>query len=617
MKSSETQSRLRASLIEEVSRQIVSDLEALQTVLPGTPRQQVSIQGPSDPGANAEPFSLEGPRTVLEGGARYVAPYLPAGTRFRAAKALLLRSLRIVTRDQSVFNSALTEALRIALKEIEEGVVRSREREASDAAQLKQLIDGRTHESNQRLDQSAESVQELRALVEAISKALESAETRMAAVEAGTRDGERARTELQARIEEQDAHQEEARDQLARDVHGALSRIEQALEKEGAARNALGQDVERRFLHQEAMRTALATEFAAVFDREAKARHALATDMDRRVEHQEKMRGALSAELNEALRAEERARELIGAELTRSLTRLDRAEREGDRQADLVKALRWETEGSAGKLALLARRLDAMSEEVRLSRLEWTALRSSLRTSAPVPVTGDVRPSSPPARHDSLDAGTYAGFEERFRGREDVIRQRQMKDARRFVGSPGLVVDLGCGRGEFLEALRELGVPAEGCDTNAVAVARAREKGLAIAEADLFAWLERQPDASLGGITAFQVVEHLESTSLIRLVELAAIKLAPKGKVLFETVNPESVFAMKWFWMDLTHVRPVPGGSLEQLLLAAGFRNVTLDYRSPVPPESAPPPDVFADPRLAQMAELLFGAQDVAAIGER
>jgi O-antigen chain-terminating methyltransferase len=112
-------------------------------------------------------------------------------------------------------------------------------------------------------------------------------------------------------------------------------------------------------------------------------------------------------------------------------------------------------------------------------------------------------------------------------------------------------------------------------------------------------------------------VEHLESKSLIRLVELAAIKLAPGGKVLFETVNPESVFAMKWFWMDLTHVRPVPGGSLEQLLLAAGFRNVALDYRSPVPPESAPPPDVFADPRLSQMAELLFGAQDVAAIGER
>ena len=87
-------------------------------------------------------------------------------------------------------------------------------------------------------------------------------------------------------------------------------------------------------------------------------------------------------------------------------------------------------------------------------------------------VREEVRPPSPPAQHDPLDAGIYAGFEERFRGREDVIRQCQMTDAQRFVGSPGLVVDLGCGRGEFLEALRELGVAAEGCDTNAVAVAR-------------------------------------------------------------------------------------------------------------------------------------------------
>jgi O-antigen chain-terminating methyltransferase len=91
--------------------------------------------------------------------------------------------------------------------------------------------------------------------------------------------------------------------------------------------------------------------------------------------------------------------------------------------------------------------------------------------------------------------------------------------------------------------------------------------------------------------------------------------LEPIARLLFETINPESVYAMKWFWMDLTHVRPVPAPSLAQLLTASGFRDVTVDFRSPVPADQALPPG--SDPALEPIARLLFAPQDYAVTGLR
>jgi O-antigen chain-terminating methyltransferase len=177
------------------------------------------------------------------------------------------------------------------------------------------------------------------------------------------------------------------------------------------------------------------------------------------------------------------------------------------------------------------------------------------------------------------------------------------------------VADLGCGRGEFLEALRADGIEAIGCDANPIMAARAGEKKLAVDQADLFEWLAARADGSLGGVTAFQVVEHLFPASLFDLVELAIRKLAPGGRILFETINPESVYAMRWFWMDLTHVRPVPAPSLAQLLTASGFRDVDVDFRSPVPESEGLPAGLAEDPRFAPLARLLFAPQDYAVTG--
>ena len=146
-------------------------------------------------------------------------------------------------------------------------------------------------------------------------------------------------------------------------------------------------------------------------------------------------------------------------------------------------------------------------------------------------------------------------------------------------------------------------------------VARCRQKGLAVDEADLFSWLRAQPEGSLGGVTAYQVVEHLPADALLPLVELAVSRLATGGRLLLETVNAESVYAMKWFWMDLTHVRPVPGPSLGRLMEACGLREVTIAYRSPVPREVTGGGTEPSDPLVAALARLVFAPQDVAVTG--
>jgi O-antigen chain-terminating methyltransferase len=148
-------------------------------------------------------------------------------------------------------------------------------------------------------------------------------------------------------------------------------------------------------------------------------------------------------------------------------------------------------------------------------------------------------------------------------------------------------------------------------------VARAREKGLEVERADLFEWLASRRDGSLGGLTAFQIVEHLPPARLFDLVELAAVKLATGGTLLIETVNPESTYAMKWFWMDLTHIRPVPAPSLARLVSTCGFRDVRIDWRSPVPAAEAPPAELAEDPNLGPVVRLLFGPQDYAVIGRK
>src|SRR5262245_24851616 len=136
------------------------------------------------------------------------------------------------------------------------------------------------------------------------------------------------------------------------------------------------------------------------------------------------------------------------------------------------------------------------------------------------------RPAEPDRPHRSLDSYKYVGFEDRFRGSQDAIRQRLHEYVPLFAGKTD-VLDVGCGRGELLDLFREAGVGARGLDLNHEMVEACRSRGLDAVEGDLLGYLEELPDTSLGGLIAIQVVEHLDPSYLIRALDVAFHKLRP------------------------------------------------------------------------------------------
>jgi glycosyltransferase involved in cell wall biosynthesis/SAM-dependent methyltransferase len=153
--------------------------------------------------------------------------------------------------------------------------------------------------------------------------------------------------------------------------------------------------------------------------------------------------------------------------------------------------------------------------------------------------------------------GTYDAFEDIFRGPEQFIRDRQRRYLH-LLGDREPVLDIGCGRGEFLDLLRERGLEYAGIDPDPDMVGRCRAKGHERVEvADANSYLEKCADDSLGVIFCAQVVEHMPYEELLRFYGLGLRKLRPGGLLILQTVNPHSVPALKTFWVDPTHQHPL------------------------------------------------------------
>lgn len=219
----------------------------------------------------------------------------------------------------------------------------------------------------------------------------------------------------------------------------------------------------------------------------------------------------------------------------------------------------------------------------------------------------------------------YFGFEERFRGSDENIKQRQSPYVQHFERSEN-VLDLGCGRGEFLELLRDAGIKAHGLDRDLDMVLCCKDKGLDVIQGDL-EHVEKLPDESLGGIFCAQVIEHLSVEQMIRLIHLAHRKLRPGGRIVVETLNPESLFVhYRWFWMDLTHTRLVHPETLKFLFESTGFRDVScLFLPSQAEPSTHPPIELHGSKELTTrfnqatdyLNKLLYGSSDYAVIARR
>jgi O-antigen chain-terminating methyltransferase len=230
-----------------------------------------------------------------------------------------------------------------------------------------------------------------------------------------------------------------------------------------------------------------------------------------------------------------------------------------------------------------------------------------------------------------LNSYKYVGFEDRFRGSREAIRERLREYVPIFAGRSD-VLDVGCGRGELLGLFRDAGVSARGLDLNHEMVETCRAGGLDATQGDWLGYLETLPDGSLGGLIAIQVVEHLEPSYLMRALDVAFDKLRPGSPIVLETINPACWFAFfSSYIRDLTHVRPIHPETLEYLLTTSGFSRARIEYRAPYPdadklqPLAASPTDtaVVADfvatfnANVERLNGLLFTYLDYAAIGER
>jgi SAM-dependent methyltransferase len=279
------------------------------------------------------------------------------------------------------------------------------------------------------------------------------------------------------------------------------------------------------------------------------------------------------------------------------------------------------------RLESLQRRIDGLKgliDRVDVMSAEVGAMKEALQSAAPPPERAR-------AALAAASSSEYVAFENSFRRPDAALLSRFEKYAYDFSSLPAgrAILDLGCGRGEFLEALRKAGIPGRGVESNAAAVAACRASGLDVVEGDLIEFMESVPGASLGGLFAAQVAEHLPPPVLQALLAQAHRVLASGGLLILETVNPRSVTGfLEVFNRDLTHQKPLHPDTLSFLAAAKGFTDVRIEMLSPVEPlsqlrriagSSATAPDLVEafNENVDRLNALLYGSLEYALYARR
>jgi O-antigen chain-terminating methyltransferase len=193
-----------------------------------------------------------------------------------------------------------------------------------------------------------------------------------------------------------------------------------------------------------------------------------------------------------------------------------------------------------------------------------------------------------PADTKIIDDSLYVALENHFRGSRDVVTQRQRDYLPMLpagITSSHPLIDLGCGRGEWLQVLRQENIPAVGIDSNAVCIAECREEGLDVIHEGLLEYISQRPDASVGAYTLFQVLEHLPFPVLIETLRQMRRTLVPGGRLIAEVPNAKNLrVSAGTFWIDPTHQRPLFPELLIFLASEIGFAQADGHYTNNLSP---------------------------------
>jgi SAM-dependent methyltransferase len=325
----------------------------------------------------------------------------------------------------------------------------------------------------------------------------------------------------------------------------------------------------------------------------------------------------------------------VSARLMTSLC--ERVERLQEEQAAVLETLRAEEtaflealrETVVEQLDLLAQQqatafrvlqgeVAAQRRERRSQEQPLTLLLEEARRRLSEPFTQEQLQTLASEEQRLLDA-FFATHEERFRGSRAVIKERLsvylpvLKEAK--AGGKGHpILDLGCGRGEWLELLQEQGLRAQGVDRNPAMVAECRQYALEVIESDLISYLCSLPDSSLSGVTGFHIIEHLPFDVLLRLFDETVRVLQAGGVAIFETPNPQNVLVSTHdFYLDPMHRHPLPSLLMKFIAESRGLGRVKVTPLHPPPESYRIEEDGLAVAK--RFNELFYGPRDYAVIG--
>ncbi len=214
-------------------------------------------------------------------------------------------------------------------------------------------------------------------------------------------------------------------------------------------------------------------------------------------------------------------------------------------------------------------RMDIAQQENNLAKLiETGGIAISTAPGQDAPQTSDTH-------QDHLLDSLYRSLENELRGTPAEIKEeaKAYLPVLRAAGITGAVLDIGSGRGEWLEVLREAGIQAKGIDSNRILVRQCQELNLDVTEADALTYLRSLKDQSLSAVTALHFAEHLTLPNLVSFLDEAARTLKPQGLLILETPNPENLLVGSCnFYLDPTHKNPIPIPTMKLLVEARGFQ---------------------------------------------
>lgn len=274
---------------------------------------------------------------------------------------------------------------------------------------------------------------------------------------------------------------------------------------------------------------------------------------------------SLQNQINAIIREQEKFARNLSTTQSELSERIDLTTLQAARHAAELQALKVEVDKQIDDLIerLQRSRMDIAQQETRLSHL--------LEGAAVTPLT----PVHQHPEQDHLLDSLYYSLEDTLRGTPEEIKE-EVKVYLPVLQKAGInsdILDVGCGRGEWLQVLREEGLQARGIDTNRILVQKCKELSLDVEEHEALSYLGSLSDGSLSAVTAFHFAEHLPLETLVRFLDEAGRTLKPGGLIILETPNPENLLVGSCnFYLDPTHKNPIPIPTMKLLVEARGFR---------------------------------------------